>query len=250
MGKHRFLATYIAFGLGVVSCDADPTAPGDRPEAPAASSTELVWAMNVGGTAYIGIDGTAYEAETSVRGGTVGRLETIKGSQDAPLYCDYREGDIEVTHPINDGSYDVTFYFAEPEDIGGGERVFDVFAENRRVIDDLDVMIELNIAGGYQARAFFRNRQGRFVLGVHDDADAFQVQQDIDNVFLHTVDGGVFVRYALDAAIDDRAAAYRRQQYPAQRVTERMTKTAFQRLDRNLGVISRLLFDFDVLRLQ
>ncbi len=104
------------------------------------AETDLVWAVNIGGPAYVSIDGTPYEAEASVRGGTVGKLEIVKGSQDAFLYEDYREGDVEVARAIADGVYDITFHFAEPEDLEGGERVFDALVEGQRVIDDLDVM--------------------------------------------------------------------------------------------------------------
>jgi beta-glucanase (GH16 family) len=103
-------------------------------------AADLVWAINVGGPAYEGIDGTRYAAEASVAGGTIGQMGTVKGSQDAFLYKSYRVGDIEVAHPIDNGTYDVTFHFAEPDDIGGRERVFDGFAEGQRVIDDLDIM--------------------------------------------------------------------------------------------------------------
>ena len=109
--------------------------------APDRAETDLVWAVNVGGPYYEGVDGTAYEAETSVSGGTVGQMETVKGSQDATLYRSYREGDIEIERPIANGAYDVTFHFAEPKDFERGDRVFDAFAEGQRVIDDLDVML-------------------------------------------------------------------------------------------------------------
>ncbi len=68
-------------------------------------------------------------------------METVKGSQDPVLYHTSRVGDVRVDHPIANGTYDVTFHFAEPEQIGGGERMFDAFAEGRLVIDDLDVML-------------------------------------------------------------------------------------------------------------
>jgi beta-glucanase (GH16 family) len=102
--------------------------------------TDLVWAINVGGPAYNGVEGTAYSAEEYVSGGDIGQMELVKGSQDAALYRTYREGDIEVARPLADGTYDITFHFAEPSEAGGGERVFDAFAEGRRVIDDLDIM--------------------------------------------------------------------------------------------------------------
>ncbi len=97
--------------------------------------------MNVGGGAYTGIDDTAYVAEESVSGGKLGQMETVKGSQDPVLYQTYRRGDIDIAHPVANGTYDITFHFAEPDEIGARERVFDTFAEEQRVIDDLDVML-------------------------------------------------------------------------------------------------------------
>lgn len=128
----------VALLIAVVAgsgCESDSTgltvAPGD----------DLVWAVNVGGPAYEGIDGTRYEAEGSIQGGTVGQMETVKGSQDPVLYQSYRVGDIEVAHPIEDGVYDLTFHFAEPEQFERGERVFDALVEGRKAIDGLDVML-------------------------------------------------------------------------------------------------------------
>ncbi len=110
--------------------------------APQTAQTDLVWAVNVGGPDYRGIDGTRYQAEAFVSGGAVGRLEIVKGSQDPTLYRTYREGEIEIGYPIEDGLYDVTFHFAEPlKEYQRGERVFDAFVEGRQVIDDLDVML-------------------------------------------------------------------------------------------------------------
>jgi len=99
------------------------------------------WAVNVGGPAYAASDGTSYLAETSVEGGSVGRIEAIKGSQDPFLYQTYRVGDIRIEHPVANGTYDITFHFAEPETIERDQRVFDAFVEGNRVIDDLDVML-------------------------------------------------------------------------------------------------------------
>ena len=107
----------------------------------AKADDSLVWAVNVGGPAYRASDGTPYFAETSVDGGIVGRIDAIKGSQDPFLYQTYREGDVRIAHPIANGTYDLTFHFAEPETIERDERVFDAFVEDRRVIEDLDVML-------------------------------------------------------------------------------------------------------------
>ena len=103
--------------------------------------TDLVWAVNVGGPAYEGVDGTKYVAEESVAGGIVARMPVVKGSQDPVLYETYREGNIEIAHPLTNGIYDITFHFAEPEPFESGERVFDAIAEGLHVIEDLDVML-------------------------------------------------------------------------------------------------------------
>lgn len=125
--------------LIAAGCQSDTPSP-DSAEQPDAT-TDLVWAVNVGGPAYTGIDGTEYVAEESVSGGEAGQMETVKGSQDEFLYQGYREGDIEIAHALANGIYDITFHFAEPEQYGHGDRVFDVSAEGQRVIDDLDVVV-------------------------------------------------------------------------------------------------------------
>ena len=132
----------VSAALIAVGCQSD-TADSDTVEEPVAE-TNLVWAINVGGPAYTGIDGTEYVAEESVSGGETGEIEQVKGSQDPFLYQTYREGDIRVAHGLPDGTYDIMFHFAEPkrsESYTAGDRVFDAFAEDERVIDDLDVML-------------------------------------------------------------------------------------------------------------
>ena len=105
------------------------------------TSTIFEWAVNVGGPDYAGADGTRYVAEEFVSGGKVGVLDEILGSQDPKLYQSYREGDIRIDRPIANGMCDVTFHFAEPAEIGGKERLFDIIVNNRRVLRELDVMV-------------------------------------------------------------------------------------------------------------
>lgn len=100
-----------------------------------------VWAINVDGDAYVAIDGTHYTRANSVVGGKSGSLSAVKGTQDEALYTNYRYGDIEISQPLSNGVYDITFHFAEPEDVENGQRVFDVYAEDQRVIRDLDVKV-------------------------------------------------------------------------------------------------------------
>ena len=120
-----------------VFCITPLLAPISAPAAPPG----LGWAVNIGGPAYKGVDGMPYEAESAVHGGEPGRIEAIKGSQDAELYGTYRSGDVRIARPLENGTYDITFHFAEPDEVEAGERVFDAFAEDERVIDDVDVML-------------------------------------------------------------------------------------------------------------
>ena len=106
--------------------------------------TNVVWAVNVGGTKYVGVDGISYQADTSTSSlitGDVGNIEKIKGSQDSFIYESFRSGELTITHPLENGLYDIIFKFAEPEDNDMGARVFNVFAEQSLVISDLNVRL-------------------------------------------------------------------------------------------------------------
>lgn len=104
------------------------------------TTPDPMWAVNVGGDQYVGVDGTEYAPDSSITGGIVATLSGVKGSQDAHLYETYREGDVEVSRSMANGVYDITLHFAEPDDVPGGTRVFDTIVEGNTVIDDLDVM--------------------------------------------------------------------------------------------------------------
>ena len=109
--------------------------------APQGAYTDIVWAVNIGGPKYEGIDGIIYRADESVSGGEFGNIKKVFGSHDEFIYLSYREGDIDISHPIVNGVYDITFHFAEPAEIGVGDRSFDAYLEGQRVIDDLDVVL-------------------------------------------------------------------------------------------------------------
>lgn len=126
---HKCAIAAVACGLLLSGCG------------PSEAGQDFAWAINVGGEAFTTADGTAFAAEASVSGGEIGSIDTIKGSQDTVLYESFRAGDVEINHPLPNGRYDVTFHFAEPDDVERGERVFDAFAEGERIIDDLDVML-------------------------------------------------------------------------------------------------------------
>lgn len=133
----RPFAVLLTTCLLISACERE----SDLPVTPKAQTEfDGIWAINVGGPAYEGIDGTKYEAENSVSGGYRGTMEVVKGSQDPALYQTYREGDVEIVRQIPNGTYDITFHFAEPQEYGPGDRLLSAFVNDQRVLHNLDVM--------------------------------------------------------------------------------------------------------------
>lgn len=128
-----------SLGFTLLGCQAEHA--GNGAATSDIAETELVWAMNVAGDSFTAIDGTEYKAEESVSGGESGWQDEVKGSQDEFIYQSYREGDVAVTHPVANGVYDLTLKFTEPRDFGGKERIFDAYAEDQLIVDDLDIMV-------------------------------------------------------------------------------------------------------------
>ena len=104
-------------------------------------NSNIVWAINIGGEQYQGVDGITYQTDNLVLGNNKGTIDAIKGSQDSVLFQSYRFGDLAIQQPIDNGRYEVIFKFAEPENIATGERIFDVHAQGQIIIDELDVKL-------------------------------------------------------------------------------------------------------------
>lgn len=77
------------------------------------------------------------------------------------LYDSYREGAFSYRVPVPDGRYTVTLHFMEPVASKAGERVFDVRANGKPVLQNIDVFAG---AGG-QRRAYTRSFQTKVTGG-------------------------------------------------------------------------------------
>src|SRR6185312_1367336 len=110
-------------------------------------------------------------------------------------------------------------------------------------IDDFHRVVDGDIARGNHALALLGKREVGFIGAIQANRDALEVQQHLDHVFLQTFERGVFVQNAFDFGLDDGRAGNRRQQHAAQRIAERMTVAAFQRLDDDARVIRSDGFD-------
>jgi beta-glucanase (GH16 family) len=100
----------------------------------------IVFALNAGGKAHIGIDGVRYQADAVLTDDSRVPTGKIRGAQDGTIYRSYRSGSLNIQRQVANGLYDVTFQFAELEDIAMGERVFDIVVNGKRVIESLDVL--------------------------------------------------------------------------------------------------------------
>ena len=117
-------------------------------------------------------------------------------------------------------------------------------------IDDLDVLRQLEVARRDRAGAFLRQRDDRFVGVVQHDADALEVQQDVDDILLHTFHRAVFVQHVVDLHFRDRAAGHRRQQNASQRIAQRVAKATLERLERHACARGAKLLYIDMTRRQ
>lgn len=99
------------------------------------------WSVNMGGATYQAQDGTVFQADNGAWGGTPGKIEAIKGTGEPTVFQTYRQGAAAISQAVALGLYDVTLFFAEPEEFTAGSRVFDVYIESKLAVDDLDVMV-------------------------------------------------------------------------------------------------------------
>jgi hypothetical protein len=112
-------------------------------------TVSVVIAINAGGSAYTAEDGINYEDDNYFSGGQVWAPSSppaIAGTNDDVLYQSSRYGeptDFSYNIPIANGTYDVTFKFAEIFYTSVGDQVFDVIMEGSIVIDNLDILTQV-----------------------------------------------------------------------------------------------------------
>ena len=101
----------------------------------ASQPAETVFAVNCGGSAYTGSDGTEYAADTGYSGGTgYDNGTSVSGTSDPTLYSTERYGDCSYSASVPNGDYLVTLHFAENYHTSSGSRVFNVVIEGTGVI--------------------------------------------------------------------------------------------------------------------
>jgi beta-galactosidase len=104
-------------------------------------------------TGHVASDGARFGSDAFFVGGTPGHVgsgdpeaglpEGIEGTADPMLFKFFRAGEFRYEIPLDDGQYEVTLGFIEPdEEADAGERVFTVRANGAPLLEDFDVLEE------------------------------------------------------------------------------------------------------------
>lgn len=101
-----------------------------------------VIAINCGGAAFTGTDGTVYQADSYFVGGHTDTFpgNAVSGTTDDLLYNYARSNFSAYNIPVANGSYTVKLRFAETYFSASGKRVFDMWLEDTQILNDLDIV--------------------------------------------------------------------------------------------------------------
>ena len=113
-------------------------------------------------------------------------------------------------------------------------------------VDDLDVGVRLDVAGGdlvLGTAALHVEAQLHRLVGVHDEDEVLEVEEDVGDVLGDALDGGELVELGVEADVGDGGAGDRRQQGAPQRVAERVAEAGLERADGELLAVALLLAD-------
>ena len=70
-------------------------------------------------------------------------------------------------------------------------------------VADLNVMVRLDITSSDDARTRRAQRQLRFVFAIHDERNALQIEQNLDDILLNAFDCRIFVQHTIDLDLGD-----------------------------------------------
>ncbi len=99
----------------------------------------VVWARNIGGDAMETLAGELFSADTCGDDPQCHRAAHVRRTQDPELHATYRSGDQCYSISLPNGSYDLVYYFVEPDGEPGGQRVMDISIEDRRRLSNFRI---------------------------------------------------------------------------------------------------------------
>lgn len=140
------------------------------------TTSTTVWAVNAGGPRYTAPNGTVYQADTAFSGGsTYSTTAAIAATDEDPLYQSERYGNFSYAIPLASGSYMVEFRFAEIYHSAVNKRIFDVRAEGKEVISNLDLFAKVGRNTAYNVTVPVSVTDGTLNLSFHTDVDNAKV---------------------------------------------------------------------------
>ena len=117
-------------------------------------------------------------------------------------------------------------------------------------VDDFNVVRCLDVGRSDRAFAVFAQAQSHFVAVVQFEDHALEVQQNVDDIFLHAINGGVLVNNTSDGDFSGGITDHGRQQDTAQRIAQRVAIATLEGLQSDLGAVRAELFNLDSFRFQ
>jgi hypothetical protein len=156
----------------------EPTAPAPAPTTPTLPTNSVVFAVNAGGSAYKAANGITYQADKNYSGGRTFKTATtnyISRTSDDAMYQSERYGNFGYNIPLANGTYEVTYKFAEIYHSRSGKRRFDVLAEGSETVSNLDLYYQTGRFDAYDVVKLVTVKDG--VLNI-------QFRTDIDNAKL------------------------------------------------------------------
>ena len=98
------------------------------------------WRIDAGGVGHVEASGKTWRADDRFTAGTAaGGSAAVDATAEDALFDSRRVGNFAYSIPIRSGTYRVKFLFSEPTHTRAGERVFDVVAERRLILDNFDI---------------------------------------------------------------------------------------------------------------
>jgi len=104
-------------------------------------------------------------------------------------------------------------------------------------IPDLDAAVMLDVASLDFSRSLDAESDLRGLLAMHHQSNTLEVQQQVDDIFLYTFQGAVFVLDAIDLHLDDSATRHRGKENAAQSIPQSVTKAPFEGFEYHFGPV-------------
>lgn len=150
----------------------------------------MVYALNVGSSTAVTLDGVRYEADRFASSGTPHTTtDPISGTSNGVLYQSERYGTFTYNIPVSAATYSIVLHFVEMYQESPESRLFDVSVEGRSVAAALDIYREV----GHDA-AYVVNVND---IEVSDGALTIQLTSQVDNatlsgIAIYSANGGQF----------------------------------------------------------